>query len=337
MSTLVVSDTHFTDNPRDSYRWDLFAWLKERVKELNINEVIHCGDACDSKDRHPASLVNRFCNELVELSNICKVYLLIGNHDYIDPVTPFFLFTQHLNVEYIKDPTDYVLSIGKCLFLPSTKDWKIEWKNLEFNHYDYIFTHQTFDGCKIENGTTLTGGVPPFIFKDFKGKVYSGDIHVPQKLGRNIEYIGAPYRVHFGDIFTPRVLFIDDNGSTKDLRFNCINKHSISICNMVDLQIVSKQIESKDQIKVKVLLKRSELPSWKQLKDDIKSYCSEREWDLCGIELVITNDSKKIDIDQIEKENTYFTPKDILVNFCKKNRIDKQSEEIGLSIIEQLQ
>jgi DNA repair exonuclease SbcCD nuclease subunit len=336
MSALIISDTHFTENPRDSYRWGLFDWLKQKVKELNITEVIHAGDACDSKDRHPASLVNRFCDELVELSKLCNVFLLIGNHDYIDPNTPFFLFTQHLNIEFIKTPSLYTLSIGECLFLPSTKNWKEEWKSIDFNSCEYIFTHATFDGCKIENGTTLTGGIPPNIFKDFRGSVFSGDIHVPQKLSKNIEYIGSPYRVHFGDAFSPRVLLIKDDGDTNNLSFNCINKHSISMVSMVDLSSAVKSVKIGDQIKVKVLLKRADLPNWKLLKEEIKVFCQEKGFVLFGPELVLTTDSKRINSEQI-KENHYFAPKDIIADFCKKNRLSKESQEIGLSIIEQLQ
>ena len=44
-------------------------------------------------------------------------------------------------------------------------------------------------------------GVNPGILKGFKGYCWSGDIHVPQKVSKNIQYIGAPTHIRFGDSF----------------------------------------------------------------------------------------------------------------------------------------
>lgn len=344
MSALVVSDTHFTENPRDNYRWELFNWLKQKVSELNVQEVIHCGDACDSKDRHPSSLVNRFCDELVDLSTKCRITLLAGNHDYIDPTLPFFNFTRHLDIEFIKEPKDCYSSIGDCLFLPSTKNWKTDWDGIINNKYNYIFTHATFDGCKIENGRTLNGGIPPSVFANFDGKVFSGDIHVPQKLGRNIEYVGAPYHINFGDSFNPRVLFLSDDKQL-DLTFDCINKYTISIGNMDDLIRETKITKLNDQVKVRVLLKRSDLPNWKNFKQQIKEFCAGKNFQLFGPELVITTENRSILDDATvttdsnsgdNNNNSYNTPEKIVEIFAKKNRLSNEARDIGLSIIDGL-
>src|SRR5205814_1607714 len=95
-----------------------------------------------------------------------------------------------------------------CLFLPHTNNYKRDWKGLDFSKYQWIFAHNTFQGANI--GPRRLEGIPTSIFPR-NAKVISGDIHVPQHFGP-IEYVGAPYRIDFGDDYEPRVLFL----STKD-------------------------------------------------------------------------------------------------------------------------
>jgi hypothetical protein len=71
-----------------------------------------------------------------------------------------------------------------------------------------VFAHATFDGAISETGYQLTG-VDPNIVREARATVISGDVHKPQTMANgHIEYVGAPYHIHFGDNYDPRVMLI---------------------------------------------------------------------------------------------------------------------------------
>src|SRR5216684_1999102 len=112
MATILVSDVHFTNNPRDEYRWGLLPWLVEQVDNRSIDQVLILGDLTDHKDRHPSSLVTRLSDGLHDLGQHCAVVVLRGNHDAVDPNLPFFGFVNKFpNVFFISEPTEMTLSI----------------------------------------------------------------------------------------------------------------------------------------------------------------------------------------------------------------------------------
>lgn len=230
MTVLLTSDVHFTTAPRDSYRWGLFPWLKETIEKHKVTTLVINGDLTEAKDRHPSALVNSLVSWVAVLASMCDVVINKGNHDGLDLSQPFFGFLKDIpGVIFVTDPAEVDLPLGKALFLPNTPDPEAEWKDLRagFNNYSAIFCHQTFQGCVRDNGTKSDEGAALSLFKGYRGKVYSGDIHVPQKLGP-VTYIGAPYRIRFGDTFEPRCLLLEGS-SEKNLHFPCLKKWVIDL------------------------------------------------------------------------------------------------------------
>jgi DNA repair exonuclease SbcCD nuclease subunit len=339
MSIILTSDTHFTDNLKDEYRWDLFPWLVDQVEEKGVNQVCILGDICDSKDKHSAQLVNRLIDSLRNLAEYCDVFILQGNHDVVTENCPFFKFieTFETNVTFIYKITDYTLTNGKfsqhCLFLPSTKDWKNSWKDIDVNRYNLIFSHATYDGAKSETGITLDG-IPPSVFSSFKGKVYSGDIHVPQRIGKNIEYVGSPYRIRFGDTFSPRVILLDEHGRANNLYFPCISKHTVVVTSLDDLaqEADRLKIKAKDQVKVRVKLPRSRFPDWDTIKGQIKEVAVERQWELFGPELHQLEDGS---IRRLEAPS-YKSSEDTVRAYGKAKKLSEYQISLGISILNSL-
>ena len=102
MSILLIGDTHLTDKPRDAYRFGIFEWIAKQQAKYKPEATFIMGDLCDAKDRHSAALVNRLVDELGTLN---EVYILMGNHDYIDHNTPFFKFLSKLEgVHFVTKP-----------------------------------------------------------------------------------------------------------------------------------------------------------------------------------------------------------------------------------------
>ncbi len=337
MSAILTSDIHLQEGDLSEYRWGLFSWLEKKVLELHIDVVIFGGDHTEKKDSHPASLVNRFVDKLDQLAHYTQIILLEGNHDRIQAGNPFFRFTNKAGIEFISQPTAlYIPIIGTktpCLFLPTAnnpeKDWE-EWIP-QFNKFKLIFCHQTFNGSIAENGQTLTG-ISPAIFKDFTGKVWSGDIHKPQKIGKNIEYLGSPYHCRFGDDFIPRVVHLTKSGTARDLHFPTIQKHAITIRQFDDLSGWDT-VEPGDQVRIKVQLHRKEYPMWPELRTKIIKFMADKKWVNCGLSTTTLADTIKTK-DNLPAKTV--NPIDLVTHYAESRKLDKQLTETGLNLIREI-
>lgn len=327
MTELLIADPHMTQHPRDADRWNLWAWTKDQVRKYDVDTVIFLGDLTDQKDNHSSVLVNRFVREAHELSKIVKVIFMKGNHDCIDENHPFFQFIGRLkNVVFITRPTEVY---NKWLFLPHTKHWEEEWKPYlkNFNDFEMIFCHHTFEGATAENGQTLRG-ISPLIFKGFKGRIYSGDIHVPQMVG-SITYVGSPYKIHFGDRFQPRVLLLQ-GPKERNLYFTGKGRELLTIQSLSDLQAYDFILGT--QVKVRAGLKRSDYPDWANLRKGIVKLCSDRGWELCGIEL-----EQLQSLERIVREEKGTDVIDHVKNHAKRKKLDKPLADLGVELIREVQ
>lgn len=329
MSGIVTSDIHLTDNPKDEYRWGLLPWLSKKAVKHGANWIAILGDLTVAKDRHTAKLVNRFCRALVDMK-VGKIIILKANHDYVDENSPFFKFISLVpKVIFVDEPFQW----GDYLFLPHTRNWEEDWKPYIklWNNYKIIFTHQTYTGAKAENGQALRG-IPPSVFKGYRGQVISGDVHVPQRLSRRLLYVGAPYRIRFGDAYNPRVLLVRNQGrELSNLTFVAISREVAVIRNLQELQ--AHDYNSGDQVKIKVRLKRSEFPDWPNLRRQIKRLAKQRGWELCGLSMSqIKSKSSTIDT-----EIKLTDPSDAVLDHAKRKKLDKSMVDIGLKLLEEAQ
>lgn len=334
--TLLASDLHLTDNPLDEYRWGLFQWLKQQCKAHRVTEIFLLGDITDQKDRHSSLLVNRVVDEIGSLASIAPVTILRGNHDGIDPNTPYFRFLSHMkDVQFIYKPT----RILRNVFLPHSKDLAADWKatmretdfipNKEMkreNAQTTVFLHATVGGCLVENGAKLDG-VPLSLFKDFHGSIYAGDIHVPQTIGP-VTYVGSPYPVHFGDKFPARCLLLDDNKTT-DLHYPCLRRLKLFLATGKDAAKVD--IRKGDQVKVVVQLNRSEALDWEKHRELVKQAVTDAEAELCGLEIEVTGIQKELVTDKKE----VLPDLDLLDQFGKREGLSKDLLDIGQVLLEE--
>lgn len=203
---LVTGDLHLSPNPRDAYR---SRWFRQRLPELvrqhRAQSLVVLGDLTEYKDEHPAALVNDLVDGFAALSKLCEVFILKGNHDYLNADAPFFRFLGHLpNITWINSPERLELpGVGPCLFLPHERRPQEAWRDLDLR--GTIFCHQTFTGAKSESGREMEG-VAVDIFPR-SARVISGDVHVAQKVGP-VLYAGAPYTIDHGDDFDPHILLV---------------------------------------------------------------------------------------------------------------------------------
>lgn len=218
MTILITADWHLSSNPRDEYRFYFVEkTLPRLIEEHRVKLLLFLGDVTEIKDGHEAELVNRIVANFHNLSELCPVVCLQGNHDWLSsPDNPYFGFLSRLErVSWVKAPIplaniDIVPeSLSKmakgCFLLPHSSNPDRDWGEIDFGEYDWVFAHQSFAGAVSESGYQL-GGVSMAWFP--KGtRVIAGDIHQPQEAGP-LTYVGSPYSVDFGDEIEPRVLLM---------------------------------------------------------------------------------------------------------------------------------
>lgn len=276
---LFTTDLHFTDAPREAYRFQVFDFLEKRVKAYGVPYVFLLGDLTDKTDRHSSRLVNEIVPRMQALAKLCQVFILRGNHDYVDPQCPYFRFLNEIEgMHYILEPTKIKLDETRIYLLPHTRHPEIDWKSLEINKADIAFMHQTLAGARAENGRPLEGE-DVSLLSGCK-QVFSGDVHVPQQMG-NIIYVGSPYHVHFGDSFVPRIIHYS---AAKII--NCLttfpSRLMLNVISLNDLE--TREFKKGDQCKLNVVVTAEQWPEWPRIRQSFVEKCAELGLDLCGIE-----------------------------------------------------
>lgn len=323
---LLCSDLHLTANPRDAYRWELFPWLAKQVALKHIKSLCILGDLTDAKDYHSAELVNLVVTRVTMLSWLgAHVYILMGNHDYLRKGHAFFQFLSQIpNVTFITEPLDTSSEGEPCLFLPHTKDPAGDWAGMDFSHYRYLFLHQTVDGAIASNGQKMEGDTLPGLHA--AGKVYSGDIHVPQVIGP-VEYVGSPYHVHFGDRFRPRCLVLWDS-EVEVLRFPTISRITLDVNSLEEL--ADQRLRAKDQVKLRIHLGREELHQWHAIKRDATKLLTDAGVEVHGVELVAPKTRRRVRVGVAPNTSG---PEDILARYVRREDMGADFLDLGLDLL----
>tara|TARA_R110000803_G_scaffold210841_1_gene284344 strand:- start:58534 stop:59547 length:1014 start_codon:yes stop_codon:yes gene_type:complete len=335
MKAVVASDLHLTDQPRAAYRFDVFPFLRTKIKQYHPDALLLLGDLTDFKDKHPADLVNRLVAELVKLANLCPVYLLKGNHDYIEATEPFFLFAKNLRarypIVYINRPTRLELGGSKVLFLPHTRTPDVDWKGMSFADTNYIFLHQTLNGARSSNGQSMEGASYT-IFDDAPGLVMSGDIHVPQKIG-NVNYVGSPYHINFGDSFKPRCVSLDGYKITS-LRLATLSMHTVNISEPEELAKV-KNIKPGDYVKIRIQLTDLDSMNWSSKKQEAITIAEGFDAGEIVVELVDARKGRKSKSDgEASPQARPANSKKIFDGYCQSREIGGSLRKVGQTIVE---
>lgn len=336
---LMIADLHFTNKPEDEYRFDIFDWITNlALQSQGFLYLVILGDLTDAKDRHPASLVNQIVTHFNKLRP-GRIYIVKGNHDYVDSSLPYFSFLNLLvGVTFFIEPEWIDIGTNACLMLPHTNSPYYKWNSLEFEKADYIFLHQTIEGSMASNGHLLKG-MPRNYFsrRGFKGKgIFSGDVHVPQILG-DVTYVGSPYHVHYGDSFKPRAMLLDlATGHTKDFHFPAPQRRTLNIFEVNEIRTAG--LKKDDQVKVRMWLDRAELSDWEHYKREILDIIVELGLKLGGLEMKKLNTEGSEDGTHnigVNSHNTLLSaaPERVFDRFTEREEIDPYTIDVGEELL----
>lgn len=321
---LITSDLHLTDRPKDAYRFGIFKWLVSQQAKWKPKATFILGDLTDKKDKHPAALVRQIVDGLLDLAP--PVFILKGNHDYLDPECPFFDFLNYIEglrfITQPESPTEGVFMLphcggqqefdAACRLIPSRSG---------------VMLHQTIDGAVAEYGTRLSGLSASLVSAVQPRWVWAGDVHKPQQLG-TVSYVGAPYTVRFGDDYDPRVIYVSRTDQSRDLYFDCPRKWVLKVGGPEDIT-ANEDLRAGDQVKIEVVLTREELCEWQTCRRQVLQACERAGLEVFGVTLTApspaSTPSKAVDIG--------VTPEEMLIAFCKREKVPATVKKAGFTLL----
>lgn len=328
LPALLTSDIHLTASAKDAYRFGLFPWLREQCKVHAVKTLCILGDITDAKDCHSAELVNRIVAEIAACARCVEdVYILTGNHDYLHAGHPFFAFLSRLpRVRFINTLFEPPAEDCTSLFLPHTHTPARDWADLSLDHFQYVFMHQTVSGSIASNGMRMEGEQMPDL--SAAGKVYSGDIHVPQIVGA-VEYVGSPYHVHFGDKFTPRCVLLPRRGLATDLHMPCLSRFVLAVESLAELKAEVRGLREGDQVKLRMRLDASELHAWANIRREAVQILRDGAVEVHGVELVAGVQRRLLRRRSAPRIN----PESAVVEYVRREGWSADALDVGLEVM----
>ena len=338
MNWLLLTDLHLTALARDEYRWGLFQWLINKTEQgYGALSIFILGDLTDAKDFHSAQLINRLVENLVKLyrgTRALEIVILRGNHDGVDPGCPYFRFLRHFPfIKYIETPFAYEVDGLNLQLLPHSRDPETDWHDADLHRADIVLAHVTVTGAVSENGMPLQG-TPAALFRTTHAKIYSGDVHVPQKIGK-VEYVGAPYPIRFGDKFKPRCVLLNRGKIIEEWHYPTIQRHMLTVSHSKELEKLAVGLRKADQVKVRIRLGAERYSEWPAYKKQVISFCAEHEVELFGVELV-SNKKPTISV-SLPAQTSARTHQEILHMHCEQNKLDAHTAAVGKELLDALE
>jgi DNA repair exonuclease SbcCD nuclease subunit len=212
MLIAVINDTHFGAR-QDS---EALLHIQEKfyqnvffktLKENNIKTLLHLGDLFDRRKNINFVTLHRtkkmFLDVLRDMD--IQMHIVPGNHDTFYRTTNEInsldlLLKEYDNINiYWNYPKKLTFGSSKILLCPwLTNDNQLHsLKEISETDADILAGHFTFKGFEVSRGSFSTYGLEMENFSKFD-MIWSGHFHIPSKKG-NVEYLGAPYEMDWGD------------------------------------------------------------------------------------------------------------------------------------------
>lgn len=302
---LIFSDIHIFPHKRKNERLEdclkVLKWVFEIAKKENIQNIIFGGDFFHDRQKIEVYTYQKTFEILRDELDGTKInlFLLLGNHDLwfndntsISSVTPLSALN---GIRIIKDPERITIENSTWDFIPFTHNpiQSIEKLEKKDGKQEYAIGHLAVDGAILHgnqysdvtvehDGDIIT--ISPNIFKKYK-RTFLGHYHAEQKVNKNVEYIGSPLQLSFGEAFQKKhiILFDCESNSAKYIENNFSPKHLIidsKECSDFDLngnfvQIKVEELSSTDLISIKKDILQTSKPfslEIKQKKKEIEKH-----------------------------------------------------------------
>lgn len=217
--------------------------LENKILEIAypITFIVIAGDVLDTHEKINTQLLNKAYNFIQTCRCKAPVYVLVGNHDYIN--NQQFLTSNHWmnglkewsNIYVVDQPMYY--DNGKYLFMPyvpvgrfidalTLSDKKFDWKKCVC-----IFAHQEMKNCKMGPIQSIEGDEWDLQWP----LLISGHIHERQIVQKNILYPGSAINHSFGnDNQGLSLISFSDNGDLSEIEIDIGLEKKIIIYEKLD-------------------------------------------------------------------------------------------------------
>lgn len=202
---LIIGDPHI----RSEY-YDVCNLFCDQIKNIILKNkdeykfVVILGDVLHNHEKINTIALNLATNLFEFISQYLELYILVGNHDYIN--NSQFLTSSHwmnclkgiYNINIIDDVKVKENKYMFCPYVPNGRFIEALETNKEYKWQDMniIFAHQEIRSVKIFGNKKSTSGDNWHIDNPL---LISGHIHQKQKLNNNVIYVGSSLPTSFSD------------------------------------------------------------------------------------------------------------------------------------------
>lgn len=222
MRIALITDTHwgvrgdskdFLEHQIKFYKDIFFPELKKR----GIKTIIHLGDIVDRRKYINFMTLNALRKHFIEIAGEMgiEIHAIVGNHDIPLRETNSInaldeTFQRYDFVHTYSNPEEVLFDDLKILMMPwiSNTSLKRDMEIINKTDAQVLFGHLEIKGFEMYKGLPSHDGFDPTIFDKFD-VVASGHFHKKSTRG-NINYLGAPYQMTWGDYNCPRGFHVFD-------------------------------------------------------------------------------------------------------------------------------
>jgi len=204
-----IADTHIR-NLKFHYEYKaVFEQLYERLKQENVDYIIHCGDIAHTKTQISPEFVEMCSAFFRNLESIAPTYIILGNHDgnlknssRQDALTPIVQALALPNLYLLKDSGETILDDRFCLNVLSVFDEDNWTQPTDKDKINIALYHGSISGVKTDIGWTMENGEHDVSIFDNFDFAFLGDIHKTNQaldLKGRIRYCGSTIQQNHGE------------------------------------------------------------------------------------------------------------------------------------------
>ena len=197
-------------------------------------------------------------------------------------LSPFWKFLNHVHprLYYLAEPEIWNDSL---LLMPWQADPQAAFMANRTPHLRAVFMHQPVNGAVGEHGMKMKVENTPIFPRSLK--VYSGDIHTPQKVGV-VEYVGAPHPIDFGDDYPCRMLRLNTEYEiVRAITLHPPKKHMLRVRNLKELE--QTKTEPGDQARIEFHVAADRIEQWAVEQEGIAQWAADRKIRVASVETII--------------------------------------------------
>lgn len=193
--------------------------LKAAIKKYKPDVLIHLGDFKEAYDPIPGIVTKFWIRAIRELTEMLRVYALLGNHDRL---------AQSLTADHWMDVLaaagarvicgPMYLSSLKAFAIPyGTREQTLEWAAKRPKDAELLFYHCEVAGA---SGSHAVNAITPEEMQAHKyAACFGGHLHEHQQFARNMWYVGSPFCMDWGEANqTKGIVLCDYDGGIGDVR-----------------------------------------------------------------------------------------------------------------------